>query len=122
MKNKIAVVFALTSLFLAGCSKPEVNVEAFVVTKDAGNVKLGLVTVSFLTDEQFKAASDTNTLLYKQLILNLNAADAFSRTANLKYVDTYTELHNSYLEPKHEIQENGRRYGSRRGGSNSSGL
>lgn len=85
-------------VFLAGCSKPEVNVEAFVVTKEAGNVKLGLVTVSFLTDEQFKTASDTSTLLYRQLILNLNAADAFARTERLNCVDTYTHFYNSYLD------------------------
>ena len=74
MKNKIAVVFALTSLFLAGCSKPEVNVEAFVVTKDAGNVKLGLVTVSFLTDEQFKGRFRIPTRFYtNSSSSNLNA-------------------------------------------------
>ncbi len=94
----MTVILLLLALLLAGCGKPEVNVEAFVVTKDAGNVKLGLVTVSFLTDEQFKAASDTNTLLYKQLILNLNAADAFSRTENLKCIDTYTRFYNSYMD------------------------
>ena len=71
-----ALIFLIIALGFIGCSKKEVNGEVFVVTQGAGNIKLGLVTVYFLTEEQYKIASDTNKKDYLIFISLLNEMDS----------------------------------------------
>jgi len=87
MKTIVMAVFILAVSLLTGCGKQEVNGEVFVVTQSAGNVKLGLVTVSFLTDEQYKIATDSNTASYRQLLYTYKTLDSvivFNNTRDFK--------------------------------------
>ncbi len=73
--GKLSIFLIIVVLFF-GCSKKEVNGEVFVITKSAGNIKLGLVTVYFLTQSQYKLASDTTSDKYKSIINQLNIMDS----------------------------------------------
>lgn len=95
--------------------KKEVNGEVFIVTKGAINVKLGLVPVYFLTEKQFKIASDDNNPHYlyaidfynnKESVQNYEHYTSAYNTA-IKNVDFYKNLAQKYrdLEKKYNVDE-----------------
>ena len=61
----------------------EVNGEVFIVTKGASIIKLGLVTVYFLTEEQYKNACDINSNDYK-IYIEYVKEDSIKNMSNYK--------------------------------------
>jgi hypothetical protein len=79
--------------------KPSVEVsgEVFVVTKGGSNIKLGLVSVYFLTPEQAREALDTNSCYYRAAIARLNHSDSVKHQLDyLRYAATANTLKNTY--------------------------
>jgi hypothetical protein len=76
MKNICILFMIIFILSFFGCSKKEVGGEVFIVTKGQSNIKLGLVTVSFLTEKQYQEASDTNKIDYINAIKTYNKLDS----------------------------------------------
>lgn len=93
-------------LAILGCSKKEVNGEVFVVTEGAGNIKLGLVTVYFLTEDQFKDALDTSSAQYLSVINSSNTEDS------LFIYETYMGFYKRYVDMANDYKRMVREYGS----------
>jgi hypothetical protein len=84
----------LTILLLSGFSgdkgATEVNGQVFIVTQGAGNIKLGLVTVTFLTEEQYKIASHDSSGTYQNAINYYNERDSVANNEkNMSLAEKY---------------------------------
>jgi hypothetical protein len=87
----------LLSGFSGDKGPKEVNGEVFIVTQSAGNVKLGLVTVAFLTEHQYKTVSDTHSVSYLHAIEDYNLADSLHNYSfNNKMAERYLDLVDTY--------------------------
>lgn len=77
MKSALTILVLLLGLFVSpSLSQVIVNGEVFIVTRGGNSIKLGLVTVLFLTTKQYQVASDTNSSRYRLLIDHLNVSDS----------------------------------------------
>jgi hypothetical protein len=78
-------------------SPREVNAVIAVTTKAGATLKLSLVSVYFLTPEQFSAATDTTSAMYLAAIEVLNNQDSLlNYRKNIELADKYEKLRNSY--------------------------
>ena len=90
--------FCSTETFaLSDDSQHEINAEVSVTSKTGEQVKLVLVSVYFLTPEQYAAATDTNAATYKAAIEVLNNQDSVQNYhKNIALAEKYEKLRNSY--------------------------
>jgi predicted small secreted protein len=82
-KNPSFFLLFIIVISFCGCAKKEVNGEVIILDekrvpgeKGTALYKFGLVTVYFLTQEQYKIATDTNSTQYRENIEQLNNKDS----------------------------------------------
>ncbi len=96
MKYLLCGLIVLPLIFI-GCGKTEVNGEVFIVNQDTGNIKLGLVTLYFMTEKQYKTAYDTTSLVYLNYISVLNELDSIDNyNTSIKEYSVWKDLVNKY--------------------------
>jgi hypothetical protein len=106
MKTNLSFLLLFTVIIsFWGCAKKEVTGELLIVNKGIVLYKLGLVTVYFLTEEQYKIAADTISTKYRENIEKLNVQDSTENHNKwmVRYNNAVTE-HDRFIKSYREHQ------------------
>jgi hypothetical protein len=106
MKTNLSLLLLfIVILSVWGCSKKEVNGELCIIDKGIVLYKFGLVPVSFLTEQQYKIATDTNSTKYREYIEQLNILDSTENHNKwmVRFTNATTE-HNRFIKSYKEHQ------------------